>query len=473
MGSHTTRRAVNTRSLTLAGLGLALLASACDDLPGRDSGGHPTHTDDPAGGGDSGANSPITDAGDAQNSRDGGAPGSGMDAGPHDAGTSEPPYEFDAGPPPKPDYVRVEAEDFLPGPDGYYDTTTENQGGYGRLDEGVDVGISGDLEGGSYSVGYTRPGEWMRYAFTLEKGALYTFRARVAHETGGGQFSVFDDDELLTRLEVPGSGGWTTWVWVERALGALSAGEHTLKITMDTTGLNGADTGNFNFFDFVPVEGDGGLPIVDAGLGVDAGSTGESETVRVESEAFLAGPDGYNDTTPQNEGGFGSLGEGVDVGFAGDPETPGSLSIGYTKPGEWLLYTLELARTAEYTLRARVAHESGGGDFSLYVDGALVCTFTVPSTGSWGTWTTIENALGTLQAGSHTLKLTVDTGGANGSDAGNVNYLEFVPAPPVDTGDAGLPADAGVSPADAGALPGDAGISHAPDSGAPELSDAG
>jgi hypothetical protein len=342
-------------------LSLALLVVACDNLPGRDppSDGDGTQDEDnPVGGHDSGTDSPEPDAGEPPvEPEDSGTPIE-MDA-------DTPPVEWDAAPPPPMNYVRVEAEDFLPGPDGYYDTTPENQGGYGRLDEAVDVGIANDWEDpGGLSIGYTRPGEWMRYDLELEESAAYTLRARVAHEMSGGQLSVFVDDRRLTTFEVPATGGWTTWMSIEAPLGVLAAGSHALKVTIDSGGLNGADAGNVNYFDFVPVEGDGGLPVGDAGTTEDA-SVPDDGIVRVETESFLPGPDGYLDTTPENQGGWGVLTEGVDVGFAGDPLTPGSLCIGYTRPGEWLSYELALRRTADYTLRARVAHETGGGTISV------------------------------------------------------------------------------------------------------------
>jgi hypothetical protein len=464
MNPHTSRSAVHARRLSLAGLLLALLASGCDNLPGRDvpSGGDGTQDEDnPVGGHDSGTEPPEHDAGQPPvESDDAGTDGPMMDAGP--------PEEFDAAPPAPENYVRVEAEDFLPGPDGYYDTTPENQGGYGRLNEGVDVGIANDpVNPGSLAVGYTRPGEWLRYELVLEQSAPYVLRARVAHETGGGQFSVFVDDQLLARFEVPSTGGWTNWTTLEKPLGMLAAGSHALKITVDSGGPNGADMGNLNFFDFAPAEGDAGLPDVDAAV-IDAGEPVIDDTVRIEAESFLPGPDGYSDTTPENQGGWGSSTEGVDVGFAGDPETPGSLCIGYTRPGEWLLYELTLRRTAEYTLRARVAHESGGGTFSVLIDDVRVATFTIPSTGSWGTWTTIEQAAGPLSAGAHTLKLSIDTAGLNDTDTGNINYLELVPAA-VSESDGGVATDAGTPELDAGSV--DAGA-PAHDAGSAEPHDA-
>jgi hypothetical protein len=470
MDSHISRYVARTRCLAFTWLALALLASGCDELPGRDKPRGTQDDDSPSGANDASTGSPEHDAGVGPD-RDGGEQTDDMDA-------DTPEYDAAWPEPEVPNYVRVEAESFLPGPDGYFDTTAENQGGYGSLTEGVDVGIANDSESpGSLSVGYTRPGEWLRYEFTLEKSASYLFRARVAHETGGGRLSVYVDEQLVTRFEVPGTGGWVTWAWVDQAIGALEAGAHTLKVTIDTAGLNGADAGNLNFFDFVPLEVDAGVVEPDAGSMGDAGEgDGGIGPVRLEMEDFLIGAENYSDTSPTNEGGFGRLDEAVDVGFAGDPETPGSLCIGYTKPGEWLSYDLMLPATGTYLLRARVAHESGGGDFSLFLDELKVGTFTVPSTGSWGTWMTIEQPLGRLPGGSHTLKLTVDTAGADGTDAGNVNYLEFVPLT-VEEDDGGTSSDAGQPEVDAGAPALDASVSDggAPDAGSSDggSSDAG
>jgi hypothetical protein len=186
-----------------------------------------------------------------------------------------------------------------------------------------------------------------------------------------------------------------------------------------------------------PGDGDGDKNPTDAG-DKDTGTPGDGDSaqdsgtkpkaVRVEAENFQSGEGvGYHDTTPANEGGKGLTTEGVDIEDSGDSETPGSLSVSHMQAGEWIKYSFALDIAADYTLGVRVAHATGGGGYTVYVDDTMVTTFTTPSTGSWTSWTTVMKHIGNLEAGSHVLKITVDSAGPNMTDAGNINYFDFIP----------------------------------------------
>jgi hypothetical protein len=71
----------------------------------------------------------------------------------------------------------------------------------------------------------------------------------------------------------------------------------------------------------------------------------------------------------------------------------------------------------------RVASPSTGGTFHIEVNGIdKTGRLTVPNTGSWQTWTTVQKANISLAAGPQTWRLVMDSNGSNGAVA-NFNYI--------------------------------------------------
>src|ERR1700722_10640380 len=69
----------------------------------------------------------------------------------------------------------VESENFDYGGEGvaYHDTTSANQGGAYRPNEGVDIEGPNTSTGGTYNVGYVSPGEWMKYPVKVDVAGSY------------------------------------------------------------------------------------------------------------------------------------------------------------------------------------------------------------------------------------------------------------------------------------------------------------
>jgi hypothetical protein len=84
---------------------------------------------------------------------------------------------------------QVEAEDYDTGGEGigYHDTSAANQGGAAYRDDAVDIESCSDT-GGGYNLGYTSPGEWLRYTAEVASDGLYKAEARVAVSGGGRNF---------------------------------------------------------------------------------------------------------------------------------------------------------------------------------------------------------------------------------------------------------------------------------------------
>ncbi len=133
----------------------------------------------------------------------------------------------------------VQAENFDKGGQGvaYNDSDATNNGGQYRTSEGVDIEASTDT-GGGYDVGWTEPGEWMKYTVNAATAKTYVVTARVASGNAGGTAGTFHiEDEtgknLTGTMTVSATGGWQTWANVS-ASAALTAGKHVLRVVIDS-----------------------------------------------------------------------------------------------------------------------------------------------------------------------------------------------------------------------------------------------
>jgi hypothetical protein len=227
---------------------------------------------------------------------------------------------------------------------------------------------------------------------------------------------------------VPNTGGAGTWTTLTKTGVSLSAGQHILRLALDTPASNGA-LGNFNWIKFSPPAPPppppppGQTPYNGSPFAiVSSGST------TIQAEQFDNGGEGiaYHDTDAANTGGSGfRTSEGVDIELTGD--TGGGYHVGYTKAGEWTEYTINVAATGTYTLDTRVSSKGLGGAFRLYVDGAdKTGALQVPDTTAWNTFQDVLKTGVNLTAGTHLLRLGFDSVGGSGF-AGNFNYIKVTP----------------------------------------------
>ena len=99
------------------------------------------------------------------------------------------------------------------------------------------------------------------------------------------------------------------------------------------------------------------------------------------------------------------------------PPTPAPAAddLGWTAPGQWFKYTVNVATAGTYTVSLRLAAPNGVTD-GLHIassSGAnLSGNVNVPATGGWQTWTTVTATV-TLPAGQQTLTIDQDNGGWN------------------------------------------------------------
>ncbi|MDD5687537.1 MAG: carbohydrate-binding protein [Elusimicrobia bacterium] len=162
---------------------------------------------------------------------------------------------------------------------------------------------------------------------------------------------------------------------------------------------------------------------------------------KIESENFdvmSAGSgqnEAYYDTTLDNQGGAYRTTEYVDVGNCTD--TGGGYYVGWTKPGEWLEYTINVTKSDEYKIKLRGARGGSGTggllhlEFGKHNEAAYCKTESVRiPTVSWTSWSDVLLAQSiVLTTGTQVMKLVMESGSA--ADCGNFNYISIVVEPDV------------------------------------------
>jgi len=121
--------------------------------------------------------------------------------------------------------------------------------------------------------------------------------------------------------------------------------------------------------------------------------------------------------------------EDVDIETCTD--TGGGYNLGWAAAGEWLEYTVDVAKTGTYTLAIRAACNGDDRTISLSANGtALVNDIAIPNTGGWQEWTNVTIKNVQLEAGIQVLRLTIGE-----TDFVNLNYLvfdgEIIPSDPI------------------------------------------
>ena len=145
----------------------------------------------------------------------------------------------------------------------------------------------------------------------------------------------------------------------------------------------------------------------------------------IEAEDFDKGGEGlsFHDSDNKDEDNvqYRFDNEGVDI-----VKGNGGHAIGYTKKGEWLLYSVNINESANYSFAATVSSGVEGSSFTIsLVRGSIIskiATVEVPKTGN-NTWTTYRVVEGNLTrklfAGANTIRIDI-TG-----DQCNIDKIEF------------------------------------------------
>lgn len=201
-----------------------------------------------------------------------------------------------------------------------------------------------------------------------------------------------------TKLSGPAAGNITTPASGYTTVTSLTQGvyQFELKVT-DNAGLTDTDSIQVTVNAAVSNSAYGGTPWPIPGT--------------IQAEDFDNGGQnaGYFDSTPENLGGAYRTTEYVDIQSA----TESAAYIGWTDPGEWMKYSVNVLSAGVYTLQARVASMNALSSFRIEMDGVTIATFTSPNTGGYQVWQSVTANNINLTAGNKVMRIYCITGGFN------------------------------------------------------------
>ena len=150
-------------------------------------------------------------------------------------------------------------------------------------------------------------------------------------------------------------------------------------------------------------------------------------STRISAANYDNGGEGvaYHDTTAINEGGDAYRNGAVDTTWNASQNTE---IVGWVHAGEWMNYTVNVAKAGTYAFFAQTAAVGSGGKFHVEVDGKKVgSSIAVTNTGTWDNYAT-ETVKGVkLKAGKHVFRVVMEKAGTSGF-VGNFNWFSIAPA---------------------------------------------
>jgi len=308
----------------------------------------------------------------------------------------------------------IQAEHYDSGGQGvaYSDSDAGNAGGALR-GEWVDVfekfGESG------YTVGRTRPNEWLEYTVDVTQAGTFVFDARLASGVDSpGGVAVAIDGVFLTTLNASNTGTWWNWERVVSPATDLSAGTHLIRLSFVNNPRLNLDS--FEIRRIADIAPDGQRPFVAVAI---------PGTVQAENYDLGGAGVAFADSEAENVGGA-IRDDAVDVWQM--PDGSGHV-VGRTRPNEWLEYTVDVNQAGSYVIDARMASgvDSPGG-VAVSIDGEFLTTLNASNTGTWWTWERVVSPATQLSAGRHLIRLSFVNGPRLNLDSFDVR-LAGAPAP--------------------------------------------
>ena len=108
---------------------------------------------------------------------------------------------------------------------------------------------------------------------------------------------------------------------------------------------------------------------------------------------------------------------GIQTERTGD--TGGGLNIGYFDNGDWLEYTIvNNTSDTSYQITFRVSAPGNGSVISFYIDGKIAGNVTVPATGDWQVYKSVDENI-SISQGKHYLRIVATKAGFN------LNYMDI------------------------------------------------
>jgi len=117
--------------------------------------------------------------------------------------------------------------------------------------------------------------------------------------------------------------------------------------------------------------------------------------------------------------------DGVDIESCSDIEPSNGFNVGWTSPGEWMQYTVDVDETAGYSFSVRYA-SNGSTMLRIKInEHDVLAPVSLPSTGGWQNWQTFSFPDMIINSGENVIKVVVSAGG------GNLSHYSFTDPKPV------------------------------------------
>jgi hypothetical protein len=146
----------------------------------------------------------------------------------------------------------------------------------------------------------------------------------------------------------------------------------------------------------------------------------------IEAEHWDKGEAGkaYADRDEENRG--EDYREPTQVDIEKRPDASNGHGVGWTRKGEWLVYTVEVEKSGTYRVEMPVASKKQGGLFHIEMDGKDVTgPIRIPDTGGWQQLELLVHKGVELKAGRYAMKVLMDEEGESGS-IGDIDLFRFV-----------------------------------------------
>lgn len=218
---------------------------------------------------------------------------------------------------------------------------------------------------GGLNVGWIDAGDWLLYTINVPATGTYTVNYRVASAANGGSFQLQNVDGTVVyhTPSFSATGGWQNWTTISENI-QLEAGTQNLKLVSQSSGWN------LNYIEFTTLK-----------------------SIVIEAEDFA-----------------------IMNGIRTESCSEGGLNVGYTDPGDWMVYQqIDIPVAGTYTVEYRVASQAGYGAFQLEQNAGATALgqVNVPNTGGWQNWTTVSHTVQIENAGIQDFGIGISEGGFN------------------------------------------------------------